>query len=84
MNVLPIKIEPGNTAPKYEHPTKELKIELAVITEKGMESGLPIVDFQLVDEQGNKYFAATTGKLMIMLAGAIQGVNMRNHGSTDP
>jgi len=79
-----IKFLKGNLAPRYTKDTKNLKVEQAVITEQGMVSGLPLVDMQLVDEDGNKYFFCLSGRLFKLLATSIDGVNLRNHGTIDP
>ena len=85
MEKLEIKLIQGDNAPRYDPvTTKQLTVEKAVITEQGMESGLPIVDFQMIDENGNKYFFMITGKLINGLSAAIRGANVRNHGSEEP
>ena len=81
---LAIKILPGDTAPRYPVGTVELTINAAVITEQGMTSKLPIVDLQLTDAKGRVYFAATSGRIILGLAAALKGVNMRNHGVEEP
>lgn len=82
---LKIKINPGDVAPRYERDIRELKIDSVVITEQGMESGLPLIDFQLTDaETGKPYFVMVSGRLITSLSAAIQGVNLRNHGKIDP
>lgn len=80
---LTIELKPGSYVPRYTPKTKELRADKAVITENGMESKLPLVDFQLTDEQGNTYFFALTGRILINLAAAIRGVNLRNHGAEE-
>ena len=81
---LVIELKEGNEAPRYPEGTIELRIDKAVITEKGMQSGLPLVDFQITDEKGRVYYTALTGSVLNMLSAAIKGVNMRNHGVEEP
>ena len=82
---LKIKLNSGDVAPRYEKNIRQLKIDSAVITEQGMESGLPLIDLQLTDaETGKPYFAVISGRLITSLSAAIQGVNLRNHGKIDP
>lgn len=82
---LDIKIHPDPVlAPRYDATTKPLELIEAVITERGTEAGLPIVDLVLVDDQGQRYYAAKTGRLFLMLAAAIRGCNERNHGNPEP
>ena len=83
-NNLSIEIKEGNLAPRYTEKTKQLTATKAVITEKGMESGLPLVDIQLTDADGNEYFFMLTGRLFNGLSAAIKGVNLRNHGVEEP
>jgi hypothetical protein len=79
MQRLDIKIKPGNVAPRYTT-EKQLTLDGAVITEQGMDSGLPLVDLTFTDADGNKYFTMTSGRILNALAIAIRGVNMRVHG----
>ena len=81
---LVIKINPGSVAPRYTEETKQLIAETAVITEKGMQNGLPMIDIQMKDTEGNEYFFMLTGRLFQMLGKAIDGVNIRNHGAAEP
>ena len=83
-NHLKLELNPGTLAPRYGTEVKELKCECAVITENGMESGLPLVDFQLSDVDGNKYFFAISGRIVNSVSAAIKGVNLRNHGVEEP
>ena len=55
-----------------------------IITEKGMESGLPLVDLQLIDKDGKKHFVAVSGRILLTIAAAIRGSNLRNHGTEEP
>jgi len=81
---LTIEIKDGTIAPRYKEDDVELTIDKAVITEKGMESNLPLIDFQMTDADGKVHFAALSGRLILSLAAAIKGVNMRNHGTEEP
>lgn len=80
MPKLSISVKEGNTAPRYPETTKLLTIDEAVITEQGMASGFPVVDFQMTDSEGNKYFIMTSGGIINGLSAAIKGVNLRIHG----
>lgn len=83
--ILEVEIVGGNIAPRYEPGVvTELSADKAVITEKGMESGLPLIDIQLTGPDGKKYFAVLTGRVVLTLCGAIRGVNLRNHGNEEP
>jgi hypothetical protein len=76
---LKIECVPGNVAPKYSEGT-ELVCEKVVITEQGLESGFPIVDFVMRGPDGKLYLLVLTGGLVNMVSSAIKGTNMRNHG----
>ena len=72
-------------APRYdEKDWTQVAITEAIITEKGTVSDLPIVDFTMSDGQGKRYYAMISGRLLLTLAGALRGVNMRNHGTPEP
>ena len=61
-----------------------MKIDAAVITEQGMQSDTPLVDFQMTDAAGTTYFAVLTGDLVLGLSDAIKGVNLRLHDMERP
>jgi len=81
---LTIKFEQGDIAPRYTDKVKQLEVHTAIVTEKGMVGGKPLVDFQIKDTDGNEYFFMITGSLCQMLGKAIDGVNLRNHGTENP
>ncbi len=83
MNRLDIQIISGNTAPRYDQ-GQELICEGVVITEQGMQSGLPLVDFKLRDKDGNFYLMVMPGRLVNALSAAIKGINKRIHGIEEP
>ena len=84
-NSIRIELLPSDLAPRYTlGECSELRVEKCVITERGAEAGLPIVDFQLTDGEGNKYFVAMTGRILTSIAAAVKGVNLRNHGTEEP
>jgi len=83
MNMLPIEFVQGDQGPHYTD-TIELALERCVVTEKGTQGGLPIVDFVMKGPAGQKYMFCVTGRMMTMLAAAIKGVNVRNHGVAEP
>ena len=74
----------GKVAPRYKSNIIETKCKDVVITEKGMESDLPLVDFQLTDNYGNQYYLPLSGRHILNIAGAIKGINLRNHGTEEP
>jgi len=81
---LVIEIKEGDTAPRYKEGDVEVTIDKVVITEAGMGSGLPLIDFQMTDADGKIHFAALSGRVVNMISSAIKGVNMRNHGTEEP
>ena len=82
---LSIELKEGDFAPRYEKDEwTELSIDKAVVTEQGTIGKLPIVDIQLTDEKGNKYFGMITGRLIIGLGDACKGVMQRIHGTDTP
>ena len=82
--ILNIELLPGNTAPRYTENDVELTVDKAVITEQGMQSGLPLIDIVLTDANGKKYYTALSGRIVQTLGKAIDGVNVRNHGTPNP
>lgn len=81
---LNIHLQPGSTAPRWDAHTTELTPLAVTITEQGMKSGLPMVDFVFVDPTGRRFAYTTSGRMMLTLAAAIRGVNLRNHGKEEP
>lgn len=81
---LKIELIDGNMATRYTTQDKELKVDNCVITEKGMESELPLIDFQLSDGKGNVYYTVLSGRIVNMISAVIKGVNLRNHGIEEP
>lgn len=72
-------------APRYKkEETIQLQCHTVVITEKGTDSDLPLIDFQMIGPDGKQYFFAMTGRIVNGIASAIRGVNMRNHGVEEP
>ncbi len=65
-------------APKYGTDVTLLRIERALVVGKGMVSGAPSVDLQMVDGDGRKFVVMTTGSLLEMLGGAIAGKRQRD------
>jgi len=65
-------------APKYGTDVTMLRIERALVVGKGMESGAPSVDLQMIDGAGRKFLVMTTGSLLEMLGGAIAGKRQRD------
>lgn len=80
-----IRLVAGDTAPRYEgQGGAELKCEEVVITEQGTKESLPIVDFVMRGPDGQLYLLVMTGRIVNMIASALRGVNMRNHGIAEP
>lgn len=80
-----IRLVPGDVAPRRDpKEITELACEVAVITERGTNGGLPIVDLELTDEHGRKFYAMITGRVLTGIASAVAGVNLRNHGTPVP
>lgn len=75
---LAIEILAGNVAPRYDTDITQLTAQKAVITQHGMESGMPILDLQFTDADGNQYFTMISGNIVTMLCGAMAGVIQRN------
>lgn len=84
VTTLSITLIPGSVAPRYNDEDKELVVNNVVITERGMESGLPLIDLQMVDKDGKLHYAALSGRIINMVSSAIKGVNLRNHGIEEP
>lgn len=82
-NQISVEIKQGSTAPRYTTET-ELSADKAIITEQAMRSGLPLVDIQMTDKDGNKYWVPLSGRIINMISSAVKGVNMRNHGIEEP
>lgn len=81
---LSINIIPGSVAPRFDAVTHELTCIGVMITEQGMASHKPMVDFVFLDADGKRYFFTTSGAMLRLVAAAIGGVNERNHGTPDP
>lgn len=83
---LKIELVPGSVAPRYGHDVQrtEVECESVVITEQGMASGLPLLDFKLRGPDGKLYLLVLTGRIVNMVSAAVKGVNMRNHGKAEP
>lgn len=82
-----IEIVEGKQAPHYLEEdgfVGECKLDKVVITEKGTQGDLPIVDFVMTAPDGKKFMMCLTGRNVTSIAAAIQGVNLRNHGNSDP
>jgi hypothetical protein len=75
---------PGNTMPRFDAATTELRPLHATITERGMASGWPSVDVVFEPAQGEgRYVFTTSGRMLLMLAGAIQAAVIRNRHEPD-
>lgn len=63
-------------APRYNHGEKLLKIDACIVVKQGTEKGNPSVDFQLSDENGNKYVVMATGNIIETIGGYVKGVRL--------
>lgn len=81
---LTINLIPGNKAPRFDAAMHALTPLAATITEQGMASGLPMVDVVFVDNDGERCIWTTSGRMILALAAALRGVNLRNHGTEEP
>jgi len=83
--MMKVVIVKGSVAPRYdEEKVGQVGVEKVVITEKGMKSGLPLVDLQLVDKNGDKLFLVLSGRVLKGICSVLDGINQRNHGTTTP
>ena len=82
-----IHLVPGKLAPRSDS-KGAADLVAAVITEQGTKNNLPIVDLivhiAVEGEDGIQLAVTTSGRIICMIADAIDGVNLRNHGKTDP
>ena len=73
-------VEPQHTiesAPKYDESVTLIKVDKAIIVEKGTIDNNPTVDLQCSDIDGKKYVIMATGGILKMLISAIKGVENR-------
>lgn len=83
MMKIDVEVVEGSDAPKYSEVT-QLTCEGVVVTEKGTEQGLPIVDFKMRDKNGKLHLLVLTGRVVNSISGIVKGVNMKNHGTHEP
>lgn len=81
---LTISIVPGSRMPRYDDAVYELTSLGVTVTEQATRSGLPAVDFRFQGPDGTQFAFTTSGRMIQMLAAAIAGINVRNHGKADP
>ena len=74
---------PGNTMPRFDAHTTELTPLHATITERGMSSGWPSVDVVFEGADSKRYAFTTSGRMLLMLGGAIQAAVIRNRFEPD-
>lgn len=76
---LSIKIHKSSyDAPSYtDGRYTPISLKTAHIVEKGTVKGLPTVDLLFTDEDGKKYVALVTGRLLVSLGATIEGVIKR-------
>lgn len=60
-------------APNYGADTCAVKIDKCIVVKKGMTSGMPSIDLQMTDENGNKYVALMTGNILESMAQVARG-----------
>ena len=83
--VLPITIHEDDTvAPRYETGWTQLGPSKAIITKQGTASGFPLVDFQLEDHMGRKFYFMISGRLLASFASMINGVIEENQTTPPP
>ena len=80
---LTINTIPGKTAPRFDAHTTELTPLHATITERGMTTGLPMVDFVFEGADDKRYAFTTSGRMLLMLAAAVQAVIIRQGREPD-
>ena len=78
-----IEIVQGKDAPQYTE-GREAKLVKMVVTEKGIKGGRPMVDFVAELPDGEQVVVVLGGQQIFTLAGAMHGINMRNHGVPEP
>lgn len=78
-----IHMNPGSVVPRWDAATHELTPLSATITERGMQSGLPMVDMVFEGADGKRHAFTTSGRMMLMLAGAVQAAVVRNGHEPD-
>lgn len=81
---LNLLLNPGDKLPNYDTPREELAIEGVVITEQATIGRLPVLQLKLRAPDGKLFLAALTGRQVCALAGAVRGINERNHGTPEP
>lgn len=74
-----IRLVEGSAAPRWDS-AEGLTLEEMIITEKGMQSGFPLVDFVFRAPDGQTMVFTTSGRIVQSMAAAVDGVNLRNHG----
>ena len=78
-----INMNPGDVAPRWDEATHELTPLYVTITERGMQSGLPMVDMVFEGHDGKRHAFTTSGRMMLMVAGAVQSAVVRNRHEPD-
>jgi hypothetical protein len=90
LNAVSIRLVPSDVAPRAHELSKpgsvfeQVKLLEVVITERGTQGGLPIVDFVCEDADGKTLLFTTTGRLVNGISATVKGVNQRNHGTAEP
>lgn len=73
-NNLKVKVVHLDDAPDYnETDFKGLNFDSALVVKEGTTEGKPTIDLKFTDRDGNEYVAMTTGSIIQMLAGVIEG-----------
>lgn len=83
MSAISIRMVPGDKAPHYPDAVECEALE-AVITEQGTEANLPIVDLVAEHPSGQRVVIVLTGSILLGIAAAVRGANLRNHGVAEP
>jgi hypothetical protein len=78
-----INLVQGDKAPSYDR-GEGVTLSHITITEQGTANRLPIVDVVMKATNGKQFILALTGREWCMVAAAIRGANLRNHGIEEP
>lgn len=78
-----INIIPGKTAPRFDAHTTELTPQHVTITERGMSSGLPMVDMIFGDPNDKRFGFTTSGRMLLLIAASVQAAIIRQGREPD-
>lgn len=78
-----IEFVKGDLGPTYKDAV-QAELKKVVVTEKGTNNGLPIVDFVMQLPSGETVLLVLTGRIVNAIAAGVKGANLRNHGVAEP